>query len=293
MVDGAEDGFRVISVHESAGAVVDGLARDRHVVGVHNAMNEADEHPSGDEIGLPGDDEVQQCEVCVLLVSRFRIMPPDDVVGEMAGCLDIAPRREELKGPDANVAQGNAREHRSRQRPFAPDGLSRCHSCERACCRNAERRHGLADDIFAKNRAKHRAPISAPRKRRTARSLKLDIPANAVAVNDLAKKDCPAVPELGNEHAELVARIGHRERIGALRHPVARENGDALRRGKRLGIEMKLRGEPFIKPYKTRLGDLRGRETRIETLGKTPVAVVEGEKIERFSFCQERRSGVC
>src|SRR6516164_4791293 len=43
VINGAVDRPGVVDVHEGAGAVVDGLARYRHVVGVHDAMNEADE----------------------------------------------------------------------------------------------------------------------------------------------------------------------------------------------------------------------------------------------------------
>ena len=45
LIDGAVDRLWVIDVHEGAGTVVNGLARNRHVVGVHDAMNEADELP--------------------------------------------------------------------------------------------------------------------------------------------------------------------------------------------------------------------------------------------------------
>lgn len=47
------DGRGVIVVHEGAGAIVDGFARDRHIVGVHNAVDEADAHPFRDERDLP------------------------------------------------------------------------------------------------------------------------------------------------------------------------------------------------------------------------------------------------
>src|SRR2546427_9276927 len=45
-VDGAEHGCRIIMIHEGAWAVVDGLTGDRHVVGVHHAMDEARMHPA-------------------------------------------------------------------------------------------------------------------------------------------------------------------------------------------------------------------------------------------------------
>ena len=35
---------------------------DRHIVGVHHAMNETDEHPLGDEVRLPRNHKVQERE---------------------------------------------------------------------------------------------------------------------------------------------------------------------------------------------------------------------------------------
>ena len=41
LVNGAENRGRVEMLHERARAVVDGLARDGHIVGVHHAVDEA------------------------------------------------------------------------------------------------------------------------------------------------------------------------------------------------------------------------------------------------------------
>ena len=59
-VDRGEHGRRIVFVHEGAGAVIDGLAGDRGVVGVHDAVDEADQEPACDEIGLPRDDAFEQ-----------------------------------------------------------------------------------------------------------------------------------------------------------------------------------------------------------------------------------------
>src|SRR5687768_14104937 len=52
MVDKAENGVRIVVIHERARPVVDGLARDGHVVRVHDAMDEAHAHPIRNERGL-------------------------------------------------------------------------------------------------------------------------------------------------------------------------------------------------------------------------------------------------
>ena len=48
-VDRAEDRGGIEGLHERARAVVDRLAGDRHVVGVHHPVDESDEHPLGDQ----------------------------------------------------------------------------------------------------------------------------------------------------------------------------------------------------------------------------------------------------
>ena len=62
VIDRAEDGRRVVRVHERARAVVDRLAGEGHVVGVHHAMDEADQLPSGDQARLPLDDRLEERE---------------------------------------------------------------------------------------------------------------------------------------------------------------------------------------------------------------------------------------
>ena len=69
--------------------------------------------------------------------------------------------------------------------------------------------HRFADEIFAQDRPQCRPAVSAPRERRSARALQLDIAVFAVLVQDLAKEDCVAVAKLRNEIAELMPGIAH------------------------------------------------------------------------------------
>ena len=71
-IDGAEDALRMEFFHESAGAVVDGLAGEGAVVGVHDAVDEAEAHPVGDEFGLGGDDALEEGEVLGWASRRLR-----------------------------------------------------------------------------------------------------------------------------------------------------------------------------------------------------------------------------
>ncbi len=62
-VDRAEHGRRMIDIHERAGAVVDGLAGDGGIVGVHHAMDESDELPARDQTRGTGDHGLEQSEI--------------------------------------------------------------------------------------------------------------------------------------------------------------------------------------------------------------------------------------
>ena len=111
-----------------------------------------------------------------------------DVIRKLAGRLYVAARREELEGADADVALGDPGQHR------ALSGLSRqivspvVTRSERPRRRNSERRHRLAHDIFPKHRPKRRPAIAASRVGRPARPFKLDVPADAVAIDNLAQQ---------------------------------------------------------------------------------------------------------
>ena len=55
-------------IHESAWAVVDSLTGDRHVVGVHDAMDEAHMHPAGNERRLFVAHALEESEVRVRML---------------------------------------------------------------------------------------------------------------------------------------------------------------------------------------------------------------------------------
>ena len=238
----------MIDVHEGAGTVVNGLARYRHVVGVHDAMNEADQLPLRYKRCLARDHQVEEGAVPVRGVNRLWVMPRDDVISEAPDRIQIPARREELEGADTDVARRDAGQYRAGQRRLAPNRLAGRHSGERSGRRNPERRHRLADDVFAQDRPERRASIAPPGKRRWARPLELDVAAHAVAIDHLAKKNGTSVTELRYESPELVAGISHGERLASLGHPVARENLHTLRCGKLSRIEPEMPGEFLVQP---------------------------------------------
>ena len=111
-------------IHEGAGAVVDSLTGDCHIVGIHYAMNEADMHPAGNERRLFVAHGRKQGEVGVRVVLQLRVVTIDYVIGQATHLGLLTAGSEQLKGADTDVAGSNARQNRARQRTLAKDGLA-------------------------------------------------------------------------------------------------------------------------------------------------------------------------
>ncbi len=125
-------------------------------------MNEAHVHPTGDERCLGPGNGPQQRQIRLRVGLGLRIMTIDHVVGEQSNSLDVVARGEVLKRAHAHEARGHARQYRSRQRFFPEHRLAGGDRGKRARGRNAERVHGLADDIFAQYRTERGAPVAVP-----------------------------------------------------------------------------------------------------------------------------------
>ena len=82
MVDGAEHRAGVIGIHKGAWPVIDGLARHRHIVGVHHTVNETRQQPLHDQIGLAGNHAVEEGAITIRRFHRIGIEPGDGMVGQ-------------------------------------------------------------------------------------------------------------------------------------------------------------------------------------------------------------------
>ena len=117
LIDGAKFFLGIKVVHEGAGSVVDGLAGEAHVVGVHDAVDEANTHPLGDEIGLAGDDVAEKVEG-VFCVGEVTLV---GVVDKGSKAFGVALCGEVLGGANAEVGACDAGEDSSFLRLFAED----------------------------------------------------------------------------------------------------------------------------------------------------------------------------
>ena len=186
----------------------------------------------------------EQRAIGALGLGGLRVVPGDDVVGEQPHALGVAARGEILEGADADVA--------GRRRGSAPRRAAASRACTRSPVVTAAsaRVVGMPSaamaslTMYSRSTGPERgAAVAAARERRRAGALELDVAAHAVAVDDLAEQDRAAVAELRHEMAELVAGIGHRDRLGALGNALAGQDLDALR-ARRAGRDRGRAGPP-------------------------------------------------
>ena len=172
---------------------------------------------------------------------------------------------------------GHAGQHRAGQHRLAHDVLAGHHGGERARGRDAEREHGLADDIFAQHRSQRGAAVAAAGEGGGAAALELDVAADAVPVDDLAEQDGAAIPELRNKVPELVAGIGHRDRIGPVGQPFAGEDFRAFRAVQHVGVEPKMHRQRPVELDQPGRGHRRRGHAGEKVRRQGRIGVLEGE----------------
>ena len=64
-------------IHKGAGAIVDRLARDAAIVGVHNTVDKAEGHPLRHQFRLRGTDRAQKAKRSI----GIGIMPRNGIIG--------------------------------------------------------------------------------------------------------------------------------------------------------------------------------------------------------------------
>ena len=192
--------------------------------------------------------------------------------------LGVAARGEELEGADADVAGGDAGQHGAGQRRLAH---ARCSPVVTAA---SARVVGMPSAAIASLTMYSRStgPSAArpsPRRENGVGPEPLSWMSRRTPsrVDDLAEQDGAAVAELRHEMAELVAGIGHRDRLGAVGEAVAGEHLDALRAGEPVGIEAELARQRPVQLDQPRRGDRRRRHAREKALRQRRIGVLEGE----------------
>jgi hypothetical protein len=102
----------------------------------------------------------------------------------------------------------------------------------------------------------------------------MDVPPSAVPVDNLAEKNGATIPQLGHKMAKLMPGVGHRDRLGIHRQPVAGKQKVRLR-GKKSGLQAQFCSQFMVENDQPRIGNRDRGEAGMEMLGKTLVAVVK------------------
>ena len=221
MVNGAEHRGRIVCLHEGAGAVIDGLARDGCVVSVHHAMDETEQHPLRNQLRLPGDYALQQRPVRLRGLHGLGIVAGYRKVGQYAHAFRVAPCCEVLERAHAQMGRRYPRQHGSGQGHIPQHPLPRGHRGQGARSGHAERRHGLAHNVLTQHGPECGSAIASARERGPAGALELDVVALAVPSNHFTQQVGAAIAELRHKIAELVSGIGLRERLRPFGYAVA------------------------------------------------------------------------
>ena len=272
-----------IVVHERTGAVIDGLAGNRHVVGVHYPVDEAKLHPLRDQCGLPVNDCFQQGKVRVCMVAACRVVVFDDVVGESGDGRQVAARGKELECADAHEAGCEAGDHPAGQQLLPGDFLASGDSGQGARGRYAQFCHGLTDQVFAQDRAQRGTAVTVARETGLAGTFQVDVTQRTVRGFNLPQQQCTAIAQLRVEVAELVAGIGHGHGLGTVWHDVTRVNGRTVVCGKAGVCQPKFITQCVVENNQFRIRDRHRRGPGVEVLAKPDVPVVEGCRFQSFA----------
>jgi hypothetical protein len=234
-------------------------------------------HPARDQRGLTFGHAAQECQITVFGFGEFGEMAGDGVIGKLAHLFRRAMRRKVLKGADPQMARRHPRENGARQRALTKHRLAGGHHRQRAGSGNAQRVHRLADQHLAQHRPHRRLAIAPAGKWRAPRTFQGDVAPPAVAVDDLADQQRPAIAQMRIELPELMPRIGLGNRLRPFRQHVAGEH--RRQRGIVLvgQIQLQFRRQPVIEEQQYRFPYRRRLARFVEARQVAGIGVVERE----------------
>ena len=108
VINGAEYRAGIKSIHERARPVVDGLARQQHVVRIHDSVNKTQQLPLGNETGLACHHAVEHRPHRVISLCRFGVMALDNVVHENFEGVVVLFGGKKLEGADTDMTLSDA-----------------------------------------------------------------------------------------------------------------------------------------------------------------------------------------
>ena len=216
-VDRAEARIGREAVHEGARPVVDRLPGDRHVVRVHDPVDETRQHPLRDQVRLRPHHAAQQAQRRDGLLTGLGPVAVDRVLDQVSHGIGAQMPRGVLERADPQMARGRAREDRAAlgHGAAAQHGPPRLDHGQAARGRDAQGVHRLADQQLTQHRAQRCPAVAAACQGRGADALEMQITEIPVRIDEVPEQEGAAIAQLRIGLAELMARIhlGHRERL--------------------------------------------------------------------------------
>ena len=140
--------------------------------------------------------------------------------------------------------------------------------------------------IYSRSRARARASVAPPGKRRSARPLELDVAARAsVAIDHLARRMARPSPRSWREVRTGGRHKPWRDGSASLGHPVARENLNTLRCGELSGSSLRCQASFLF----SRTDGARSREwaeAAQKSIRQPGVAVIKCKEIDCLDLCR-------
>ena len=240
------------AIHEGARSVIDRFPGNRHVVGVHHAVNESELHPVGDQFGLTPHNTFQQRMIRPVGPSCFRIKTADRVVRQDLQVLMVPARRKPFERAHTNVRPGHTHQDASWNRSLPHHGFARGQGGQRPRRRHPQCRHRFRHEVFAQNRSQSRTAVALSGKGCRSGPFELNVAAHAGRISDFSQKNGAAVSQLRHKAAELMARVHHRQRFCTVRPTIPRQNGHAVVGCQPFRIRAKLFGQIVIELQQAR-----------------------------------------
>ena len=207
-IDGTENRFRIVRVHECARTVVNRLTCYTHVVGIHDSVNKSNAHPIHHQVYLNTNDFFQQRQIWIFCLKQLRVMSCNGIVGQCFNIRFIFQQPRVFKSPNAQMTRSHSRQEASFFHSISINGIARTHHSQRSCSWNIQGVNSLTHDCLAQHGFQRCSSISSSRKGRCSTSLQMNIVKFSFQRFPFIYQTRSSIAE-HIEMSKLMPRIGH------------------------------------------------------------------------------------
>ena len=180
-VNRTEASLGIEVVHEGAGTIIDGLSAQERIVGIQDAMHEAEYLPMCDQprkMFAYAFEQGHGGRLVTCLCCRAK-MAVDHIIHQRRYVIAAAGHGEVLHGADAQMTAGHPGQNGAGFDLVSHHGFARGDGGECPGRRDTERVHGLGHEVLADHRADRGSPVTASGISGRPRALELNIESRA------------------------------------------------------------------------------------------------------------------